>query len=48
MAPPPRNKALIAGLIKGQWWLIVPQLSPQLRHFLGFYVALGPGPLRFP
>ena len=22
--PPPRNKGLIAGLIKGNWWLISP------------------------
>ena len=35
-----RNKALITRLIKGQWWLMVPQLCPQLRHyFLGFYIG---------
>ncbi len=46
--PPPRNKALIAGLIKGNQWLIVP--SEGTLYFLGFpRVALGGfGTLRFP
>ena len=39
--PPPRNKGLIAGLIKGNQWLISP--DHKAGHFWGGYVALGGG-----
>ena len=39
---PPRNKALIAGLIKGSQWLIVP--DHKAGYFLGVNVALRENP----
>ena len=44
---PPRNsRPLIAGLIKWQWWLIVPK--NKAGDFLGETWHWGSGPLRFP
>ena len=52
-APPkatftPRNKGLIAGLVKGNQWVFISPDHKGPRLFLGGNVALGGGPARIP